>query len=121
MIYLASPYSHSDPAIREMRYRQAEEAMVQMLRSGEAVYSPIAMTHAAVARYNLSLESGYWRPHNYAILARCDELRVLKIPGWDSSIGVGEEIEYAIDSGKAISYWVEENMIWVPAITRSER
>jgi hypothetical protein len=42
MIYLASPYSHPDRAVREERFRGACRATAALLRSGHAVFSPIA-------------------------------------------------------------------------------
>ena len=39
MLYLASPYSHSDPAVRATRYQQACWHAVRLMRGGRLVYS----------------------------------------------------------------------------------
>ena len=36
MIYLASPYSHSDPAVREQRYEAACQAAAVEAKTGNA-------------------------------------------------------------------------------------
>ena len=108
IIYLASPYSDPEKSIREIRYRAAEQAMVQMIQAGEHVYSPIVMTHPGATRYSLSQDSSYWRPHNFAFLSVAKELRVLKMKGWEKSKGVKEEIEFAIINDIPISYWIKD-------------
>jgi hypothetical protein len=46
VIYLAGPYSDSDPAVRAQWY---EAAAAAMLRVGQAVFSPIVHSHLLVA------------------------------------------------------------------------
>lgn len=45
MIYLASPYSHPDPAVEELRFEAACEAACKLMQQGHHVFSPIAHTH----------------------------------------------------------------------------
>ena len=104
-VYLGSPYSHSEKAVREARYLEAERAMVEMLKDGVHTYSPIVMTHTAATRYDLPQESSWWRANNYAFLGMASELRVLMIEGWHESIGLADEIEMANKLGIPISYW----------------
>lgn len=37
LIYLASPYSHADPNVRQERYEKALEAVVEILHQGKFV------------------------------------------------------------------------------------
>lgn len=104
-VYLGSPYSHPEEAVREARYLEAEKAMVQMLKEGVHTYSPIVMTHTAACRYGLPQESSWWRANNYAFLGMASELRVLMIEGWDASIGLTDEINMANLLGVPVSYW----------------
>ena len=41
MIYLASPYSDPDPAVRQSRFEAACKATAEMLRAGLIVFSPV--------------------------------------------------------------------------------
>ena len=46
MIYLASPYSDPDPAVKQARYDAAVRAVGALMARGETVYSRIVSTHA---------------------------------------------------------------------------
>lgn len=43
MIYLASPYSHPAPAVRQERYEAACAATATLTREGHPVFSPISL------------------------------------------------------------------------------
>jgi len=49
MIYLASPYTSDDPAVRQQRFEAACRAAAAMIRQGQTVFSPIAHSHAICA------------------------------------------------------------------------
>ena len=60
MIYLASPYSHPDPAVRERRFRAACSAAAFLLQAGHAVFSPIAHGHV-LAEHGLPTDWSFWQ------------------------------------------------------------
>jgi hypothetical protein len=101
--YLASPYSHPDPAVREERYQAACRAAAALMRDGQLVYSPIAHSHN-LSTYGLPTDWAFWSQYDREMLARCDELLVLMLDGWDISIGVREEIRIALELGKPIRF-----------------
>ena len=103
MIYLASPYSHPDPAVREARYHAACRATASLLRAGMVVFSPVVHSHPLVA---FSLPGGwdFWERIDREYLARCDEVVVLMLGGWRESVGVWAEIEIARESGKPVRF-----------------
>ncbi|MEX1230840.1 MAG: DUF1937 family protein [Planctomycetaceae bacterium] len=103
MIYLASPYSHPDPAVRESRYRLACHAVAILLHAGLTCYSPIVHSHP-LAQYGFPTDWAFWEPHNREHLARCDELVVLTIRGWQESVGVAAEVALAEELGKPVRY-----------------
>jgi hypothetical protein len=101
MIYLASPYSSPDPAVREARFRAACKATAALLRAGEFVFSPIVHSHPLVA-FDLPTEFGFWASIDREHLARCDEVAVLMLDGWAQSVGVREELRIARELGKPV-------------------
>ena len=107
MIYLASPYSHPDPAVREERYRAACRAAAARLLAGQPVISPIAHSHPLVA-YGLATDWTFWQRYDRELLARCDAVVVLTLDGWETSIGVREEIRIARELGKPVRYLAPE-------------
>lgn len=103
MIYLASPYSHPDPAVRDQRHRDVCRAAVAMIKMGQAVFSPIAHSHALV-EYGLPIDWSFWERYDRHHLKHCDEVVVLMLDGWESSVGVREEVRLATEMNKPVRY-----------------
>ena len=109
MIYLASPYSHPDPGVREQRYRAACHATAALLQADLIVFSPIAHSHALV-EYGLPTDWAFWERFDRAHLERCDLLLVLMLEGWKTSVGVQAEIRIAREMGKPVRYLEAESL-----------
>ncbi len=110
MIYIASPYSHPDPQVRQERYEAACRAAAQLMRQGHAVFSPVAHSHG-IARYGLPLDWDFWAEYDLKLLAACDELWVLKLDRWQHSRGVLAEIAAAKTLGKPVRFVSEAEML----------
>lgn len=103
MIYLASPYSSPDPAVREQRFRAACQATVALVRAGAVVFSPVVHGHP-LAEHGLPTGPAFWLRIDGEFLERCDEVVVLKLDGWEESVGVQAEITLAVELGKTFRY-----------------
>jgi nucleoside 2-deoxyribosyltransferase len=103
MIYLASPYSHTDPAVRADRYRAACRATAALLKAGRVVFSPIVHSHPLV-EFGLPTAWSFWERIDRAHLERCDEVVVLTLDGWHASVGVSAEVAIARALGKPVRY-----------------
>jgi hypothetical protein len=103
MIYLASPYSHPDPAVRQQRYASACQATAALLRQGCMVVSPIVNSHPLVA-HGLPADWSFWQRYDQEIMTHCDGLAVLTLDGWQESCGVQAEIDLAAELGIPIDY-----------------
>lgn len=103
MIYVASPYSHPDPIVREQRYDAACAAATVLMRAGHSVFSPIVHGHP-LTLHGLPGDWPFWEPHARWHLERCDEVVVLMLDGWDASQGVQAEIAIATELGKVVWY-----------------
>lgn len=109
MIYLASPYTHPDPATREHRYRMACRVLAKRLLDGVAVYSPIAHSHqAAIEMERLGHgDKGtfeFWQRHCRQMLEACEAVEVVMMAGYRESKGVNAEIDIAFDLGLPVTY-----------------
>lgn len=105
VIYLASPYSHPDDIVRENNYRLVSKIAADMIAEGNVVISPIAYGHPLLNFTEMPSDWKFWSDFCLSMLAKCDEIRVCKMPGWDKSRGVAEEIEYAKEHNIPISYF----------------
>ena len=103
MIYLASPYSDPDPAVREARFQAVCRKAAAMLRCGVTVFSPIAHTHP-IAAHGLPMEWAFWKAHDHAFLEACSEVRVLMLDGRRESKGLSAEIALASELRKPVVY-----------------
>lgn len=103
MIYLTTPYSDPNPAVRERRFEEACRATAALVRAGVCTYSPVAHSHP-VARYGLPTHWEFWAQIDREHLARCDVLAVLTIPGWRESVGVQAEIRLAREFGLPVVF-----------------
>lgn len=93
MIYLASPYSHPDAAIREERFRAAVRAAAILTEAGSVVFTPIGHYHPIDAHLSPKPPE-FWDRMCEAFMNGCDWAVVLCIPGWKESRGVSREIAW---------------------------
>jgi hypothetical protein len=106
VIYLACPYTHSDPAVRQARFDVATAVAADFIRAGRIVYSPITMTHPIdmVLAGASTLGSDYWVAFDEAFMEMCSEMVVIRLDGWQKSSGIRREIAYFNDRKKPIRY-----------------
>lgn len=106
MIYLASPYSHPDPAQKIERYRAACTVAGRLMKRGKNVFSPIAHSHVIEEHFEDGKIEGhtFWLKQDFAILRHCEKLVVLRLDGWQASKGVAAEVEFAGRLGIPVEY-----------------
>jgi hypothetical protein len=104
LIYLASPYSHQEEEVREMNYKIVSKIAADMVYEGNVVLSPISYGHNLLNFCNMPSDWEFWYNFCVTFLLKCDELIVVKMPGWDISRGVLEEIEIAKNHNIKISF-----------------
>jgi len=103
MIYVCSPYTDPDPAVREQRFESACRAAAELICQGRTVYSPIVHSHV-ICRYGVPLDWRFWARHDRRFLELSREVVVLMLPGWEASVGVQAEIAIARELGKPVSF-----------------
>jgi len=102
IIYLASPYTNTDHNVSQARYMAVTQVAAQLVVQGKIVFSPITMTHPfdkIIAGAENTLGSDYWVKFDEAFMVACDELWILKLPGWDQSSGIKRETEFFTERG----------------------
>lgn len=101
-IYLASPYTAPETYLRKLRYKAACEAAAALSRQGHLLFSPIAHSHP-VAEYGLPKDFHFWRNWCLSFLdSWATHFCILKIDGWEKSVGIKAEMEYAREKGLPI-------------------
>lgn len=103
-VYLAVPYSHPNPEIRQQRFEAANAMAAILLEQENFVYSPISHSHPISLYMENSNDGNFWMENSLAFLVHCDELVVYCLPGWQESKGIKREIEFAEQREIPISY-----------------
>lgn len=97
LTYLALPYAHPSADVREARLEAARYVTGRMVDEGRMVMSPLVYLGELAAR-GVHPPQG-WYAYDLQLLARCDELLLLQLPGWEESRGVMVEIAGAQTKG----------------------
>ena len=103
-IYIASPYSNPDPIVMRKRFDAVLRYTADCMKKGEIVYSPIVHNHPIAQVTELPATWDFWKRIDFTFLKRASELRVLMLQGWKESIGVTDEIGYAIMQDIPVTY-----------------
>ena len=112
LIYLASPYSHTDKVIETARFQLACRACRKILNRGYAVYSPIVHWHCVRNLCHLKGDFETFKDINTEMITRADELWILITKGTYKSKGIFAEIAIARTQSKPVRcYRVEEDSV----------
>ncbi len=101
--YLASPYSKYKGG-QQKAHDDVIKIMAALVKNGLKVFCPIAHTHALGLEMGNALDSNFWTDFDNTFLEFCDGVIVAKMPGWEESSGVAQEIAEAEKAGKQITY-----------------
>ena len=111
IVYLASPYSHKDVAVKEHRYELACKAAATLMERGDVVFCPIAHSHPIETIGMTTVRDElFWLHQDFAILSKCTYLAVLCIDGWKESSGVRKEIEFAESMNMPVYYLTPQEL-----------
>ena len=108
--YLASPFSTPGKGrmdyelLKEERHHTVEYVAMQLYELGFVLVEPIASSYYKSIHFNAPGNYEYWKVRDRKLIEACDALMVCLMPGWDESVGVTDEIEYAKSLGKGIFY-----------------
>ncbi len=92
--YLAAPYTHPNPEVRDWRVRAVTKMTYQLFKAGRLIYSPL--THnIEIDKLGIFGDFKTWLSFDHGMLSRLDGLIIFKIPGWNESKGLKAELEFA--------------------------
>jgi hypothetical protein len=94
MIYLASPYSHPAPRVRDRRFLLTCQALASALHAGYLVFSPVVHGNPLLG-FGLPREEGFWTELHRLYLEHCKEFWLLLLDGWEECVGVQGDLALA--------------------------
>ena len=94
IVYFASPYTHEHQPIVRQRVREIVDVTGRAINFQKDIIpiSPIAYTDQFA--YVLSMTEEDWRAFVLQYLSVSDGMIVVKMPGWESSVGIRKEISF---------------------------
>lgn len=102
-VYVASPYSHGDEATMQERLKDADVACAALRQHSHLdPYSPVVET-VRLKESGFEPQEG-WYCYDLTRLKKADYLLVLKLDGWELSVGVFAEICCALALDISIFY-----------------
>ena len=105
LVYVASPYSHPDPAVRQARFEAVCRVAATLLRAGHAVFCPIAHSHPIATLGDIGpTDHDFWLAADTPLLLACRSMVVVRRPGWGESRGIQEELRIAAERGIPVAY-----------------
>lgn len=117
LVYLASPYSHPSQHVREQRFEKVSKIAAEILLDGYLLpFSPIAHSHPMAVHGCPPISAVFatdwkaWQELDLAFIDRCDAIVVVQLDGWEQSVGVTAEIDYARSKGMPVIYFNPESM-----------
>ncbi len=105
--YLASPYSHKDAWMRELRFRAVTRVAGALRRDrGLATFCPIAHSHPISKELTEvdPTDHEFWLSWDEPFERLCTGLIVCMLPGWDKSRGIATEVPLFEAAGKSIEH-----------------
>ena len=103
-IYLATPYKHPNPDVRQERYQRVTLAATMLILMGYNAYSPITHNYPIMTSGKIPGGWDFWGKFDSLQLIGSDMLVVLRLPGWEQSTGVTAEIGIAKTRGMPTYY-----------------
>jgi len=104
IIYVATPYSHTDPEVRIKRFEEVNKFSAKLLAAGINCFSPISHSHPIAVSGGAEVSWQFWEQFDKEFLDHCEGMIVYMQDGWDKSVGVNAEVQYAKFNGTPVIY-----------------
>jgi hypothetical protein len=109
--YLASPYSSKNEYVKEHRYLTICAISAALTNMGYLLIEPIGASHPIARMFKLPTGYEFWKTRDRALIERSNGVIVAMMDGWEQSVGVTDEIEFATSIGKPVYYLNPEDVL----------
>jgi hypothetical protein len=104
IIYLASPYTHPERMVKELRFHKVTEYTAKQVAEGNIVFSPITYGHLLSEFHDMPTDFKFFENFCLTFLSKCDEMHILKIEGWEESEGIDQEEQFCYMNNIPVKY-----------------
>lgn len=113
--YLATPYTHTNPAVVQARVDETMRYAHALLAAGITVFSPILHCHHLALSHAMPTDAQFWWNYNKRHLEIFRRVIACQIDGWQQSRGMKMEIDWAQANGVDVKYcWIDRDgrIVW---------
>jgi len=103
-IFISAPHGHPDVSVIYDRMKRLRAIVAQYVINGHLVLAPNLHFHELTQEYSLPLDWDYWKDNCYAMMQNAYQVDVIMLEGWEKSVGVKAEIEYAKTLNILVNY-----------------
>lgn len=103
-VFISSPYSDKDDSVVHRRVASSRQYAARLAKDGVLAFSVIAYIHPMLEHDDLPTDYEFWKNMCLTSISVCKEVHVLCIDGWETSVGVQDEISVATSMGKVVKY-----------------
>jgi hypothetical protein len=115
LYYLASPFSHANPFVQNVRYEMINYIAAQLTLDGYMLIEPIGSCFDKSRKYELPGGYEYWKTRDRKLIEHSEGIIVAKMEGWSYSVGVTDEIVHAKELGLPV-YMLDVNEFITPEV-----
>lgn len=102
LYYLASPFSSKIEGLEEKRFKTITKVAAALLKLGIKGIYPITSSVELAKYMEAKTTFEHWAELDFMYIEHCDHVIVADMLGWQESIGVQAEIEFAHKLGKTV-------------------
>lgn len=103
VVYLAMPYGHPDPDVRNDRMEVFYDIAARLIKMGVYVVSPLLHIETC-KRHDIPDNWTYWQAYSEVLLTKCDMMVVITVDGWNTSTGVLGELAFCRQYSIPVTY-----------------
>lgn len=110
LVYVSAPYSNFQNKQSFMIVLTRFIGRYMMAHPDKHLVTPLFNHYTQDNTPGMGRDYSFWMNYSRNLLKRCDRMIVLTVPGWDKSVGVSDEIEYAKQRNIPIEYVSVEDL-----------
>jgi hypothetical protein len=103
-LFIASPYSAPVASVVARRVEETMRFSGWLFRKGIWNFSPIVHNHEIAKKEEFRTDASFWGHYSTAMIRASGGVIVLRLGGWNVSVGVKFEIQQAKLLGKRVEY-----------------
>lgn len=105
LVYVSCPYTDKDPEVIKYRLMMFAK-FAESIENGGKEHATSALFNQMLLDRGIKLDASYsyWQSYSRSMIHKSDRLVVLCLQGWDRSVGVSDEVEYAKFLNLSVEY-----------------